>query len=126
VRLTGSEWKVMRALWQGHPATARELRERLVQDVSWAHTTIKTLLARLVAKGAVSESKQGNTSVYEPLLGQDDARRTSLRTLLEQAFGGAVEPFLSFLARDKTLTPAQRRQLARILAEVQDRRKGGG
>jgi BlaI family transcriptional regulator, penicillinase repressor len=125
VRLTESEWQIMNALWQGHPATARDLRERLPADVRWAHTTIKTLLARLVAKGAVSESKRGNTSIYEPLVTQNEARRSSLRAFLKQAFDGGVEPFLSFLAKDKSLTPRQREQLARILEEESERKRGG-
>jgi BlaI family penicillinase repressor len=117
VRLTESEWQIMNALWQGHPATARELAERLPDHVQWAHTTIKTLLSRLAAKGAVSEDKRGHASVYAPRVTQDEARRTSLRTLLDQAFDGGVAPFLSFLAREKSLTAKQRRQLSRVLEE---------
>jgi len=124
MRLTESEWQIMNALWQRHPATARELAGRLPDGVSWAHTTIKTLLSRLVAKGAVREQKRGNASEYEPLVSQDEARRTSLRTLLDQAFDGAVEPFLSFLSREKALTPQQRRRLARALAAEEARRRG--
>jgi len=124
MRLTESEWQIMNALWQRHPATARDLNDGLPEEVSWAHTTIKTLLSRLVAKGAVSESKRGNTSVYEPLVTRDEARRSSLRTFLNQAFDGAVEPLLSFLAKEKSLTPKQRQQLARFLSEEDARKRG--
>jgi len=124
VRLTESEWQIMNALWQEHPATASELAARLPASVQWAHTTIKTLLSRLVTKGAVRETKRGNVSLYAPLVTQDEARRSSLRLLLKQAFGGTLEPFLSFLAIDKSLTPAQRRQLERLL-EAEAKRKRG-
>mgnify|MGYP002390148889 CR=1 FL=1 len=56
--LSDAEWKVMRALWARHPATARELLDALAADTGWAYTTLRTLLARLVEKGAVSESKE--------------------------------------------------------------------
>lgn len=125
MRLTESEWQLMNALWQEHPATARELGGRLPDEVRWAHTTIKTMLSRLAAKGAVREEKRGNASVYEPLVSRDDARRTSLRVLLDQAFGGAVGPFLSFLAREESLTPRQRRELKRLLDEEEARQRGG-
>ena len=124
MRLTVSEWQIMNALWQQHPATARELTVRLPAGVQWAHTTIKTLLSRLVAKGAVHETKRGNVSLYAPLVTQEEARRTSLRLLLKQAFGGTLEPFLSFLAIDKSLTPQQRRQLERLLEEEAKRKRG--
>ena len=117
MRLSDSEWQIMNALWQGHPATARELADRLPEDVSWAYTTIKTMLARLVKKGAVAETKRGNTSLYAPLVARDEARRSALGNLLNHAFGGTVQPLLAFLARDRKLTEKQRRELERILAE---------
>jgi BlaI family penicillinase repressor len=100
MRLSDSEWQIMNALWQGHPATARELAE----------------------KGAVAETKRGNTSIYAPLVARDEARRNALVNLLDHAFGGAVQPLLAFLARDRELTEKQRKELERILAEENDKR----
>jgi predicted transcriptional regulator len=117
MKLTESEWQIMNALWEHHPATARELAERLPEDVRWAYTTIKTMLTRLVAKKAVSERKRANTSVYEPLVSRDKARRSAVRSLLDQAFDGAVEPMLDFLADDRKLNEKQRRQLLQLLQE---------
>jgi predicted transcriptional regulator len=125
MRLTESEWQIMNALWRQHPATARELADNLPDDNQWAYTTIKTLLSRLVAKAAVSERKRGNTSVYEPLVSRDNARGSALGALINQAFGGAIEPFLSFLARDQKLTGKQRRQLEQLLAAEEAKSRGG-
>jgi len=115
MKLTDSEWQIMNALWERHPATAREISERLPDEVQWAYTTIKTMLTRLVGKKAVSERKRANTSVYEPLIGRDDAQKSAVSTLIENAFGGAVEPFLGFVA-NSTISPRQRRQLLEMLA----------
>ncbi len=117
MKFTESEWQIMNALWERHPATARELAERLPEDVNWAYTTIKTMLTRLVAKKAVSERKRANTSVYEPLVSRNKARRSAVRSLLDQAFDGAVEPMLDFLAEDRKLSEKQRRQLLQLLEE---------
>jgi BlaI family penicillinase repressor len=124
MKLTEPEWLLMNALWQGHPATAREVAERLPDDVRWAYTTIKTMLTRLAAKRAVSEEKRGNTSVYEPLVSRSKARRSALSSLLNQAFDGGVAPMLHFLVNDKKLTEKQRRELIRIL-EREEGKSGG-
>lgn len=123
MKLSESEWQIMNALWRDHPATAREVSERLPRDVQWAYTTIKTMLTRLVAKHAVAEQKRGNTSVYEPLVTQEKARSSALKSLLNQAFDGAVGPLLNFIAEDKNLTRKQRRELAKLLEE-EDKREG--
>jgi predicted transcriptional regulator len=91
------------------------LSERLPDEVNWAYTTIKTMLTRLVAKKALSERKRANTSLYEPLVSREKARRSAVRSLLDQAFGGAVEPMLDFLADDRKLSGKQRRQLRELL-----------
>jgi BlaI family penicillinase repressor len=123
MKLTESEWLIMNALWQGHPATAREVERRLPAEVRWAYTTIKTMLTRLAAKEAVGEEKRGNTSVYTPLVSRSGARRSAVRSLLNQAFDGAVAPMLHFLVNDRKLSERQRRELIRVLEE-EDRKEG--
>jgi predicted transcriptional regulator len=115
MKLTEAEWQIMNALWQKHPATARQIMERLDRRVNWAYTTIKTMLTRLAEKDAVSEVKQGNTSVYEPLVSQRKARLSAFRSLLDQAFDGAVGPLVHFLAEEKQLSAKEKRELQKIL-----------
>ena len=110
MRLSNSEWQIMNAVWERHPATAREVSERLPEN-KWAYTTIKTMLTRLVAKSALSERKRANTSVYEPLITRDRARRSAVTSLIEHAFDGAVEPFLGFIAKNSRLSEEQRQEL---------------
>ena len=123
MKLTEAEWQIMNALWQDHPATARDIADRLPAGVSWAYTTIKTMLTRLVDKQAVSEAKQGKASVYRPLLSQKKARLGAFKSLVDQAFGGAMGPLVHCLVEEKNLTTKQQKQLLNLLAE--DRDKGG-
>ena len=44
MKLTEPEWLIMNALWDGHPAKARDVAERLPNNVGWAYTTVKTML----------------------------------------------------------------------------------
>ena len=102
MRLNNTEWKVMQVVWRRHPATARDVLNALEDDTSWAYTTVKTIMARLVEKGALAVSKRGNTSVYEPQVERADARRSAVRALLDQAFDGAFAPLLHFIRRGET------------------------
>ncbi len=115
MKLTEAEWQIMNALWHKHPATARDIMDRLGDRVNWAYTTIKTMLTRLVEKKAVGEVKEGNTSVYEPLVSQQKARLSAFRSLLDQAFDGAVGPLVHFLAEEKQLTAREKAELQKIL-----------
>lgn len=123
MKLSQTEWQIMNALWQSYPATARELMEKLPKEVNWAYTTVKTMLARLVVKKAVRDSKRGNTSVYEPLISQKKARRSAFTTFLNQSFDGAVEPMLHFMVKDKKLSPKDRQKLMEILKAEEKKEK---
>lgn len=123
MKLTKAEWQIMNALWAKHPATAREVMEHLPAGVQWAYTTIKTMLNRLAEKKAISETKQGNTSVYDPLLSQRKARISAFRSLVDQAFDGAMGPLVHFLVEEKQLTSKQQQELVKLL---QDENEGQG
>ncbi|MCR9247942.1 MAG: BlaI/MecI/CopY family transcriptional regulator [bacterium] len=113
-KLTDAEWIVMRAIWEQSPASAREVLDR-AHDVEWAYTTVKTLLARLVDKGALVVERRGNTSFYSPVWQPVEARRSAVRSLLDAAFGGSVGGLVQHLANDGELSAGERRELERML-----------
>ena len=115
MKLTQAEWQIMNALWEKHPATARDIMSRLPRGVKWAYTTVKTMLSRLVEKEAVSESKQSNTSYYEPLVSQHKARLSAFRILLDQSFNGAMGPLMHFMLQEQKLNDKQKEELIDIL-----------
>ena len=122
MKLTNSEWQIMNVLWERYPATCRGVAERLPKEITWAYTTIKTLLSRLVEKGAVKESKNGNTSIYEPILSRQNARRNALKSLANQAFDGAFGPLMHFLLEDQKLSAKQRQELQRVLKQTNQKK----
>jgi BlaI family penicillinase repressor len=115
MKLTEPEWLIMNALWDNHPAKARDVVERLPSTVNWAYTTVKTMLDRLVEKKAVGKSKRGNIGLYEPLVSRRQARRTAMRIMLDQAFDGAFGPMMHFLVEDESLSAGERKELIKIL-----------
>ena len=123
MKLTEPEWLIMNLLWDKHPANARGIFERLPAEISWAYTTVKTTLDRLVDKHAVQKKKQGNVGYYEPILTRRQARSTALKSVLNHAFDGAFGPMMHFLAEDENLSSKQRKELIQILSN-KNRSKG--
>ena len=117
MKLSETEWQIMNALWQQSPASARDVLERLPENITWAYTTVKTMLNRLVAKNVISERKRANTSLYEPLLTKNKARRNAFANLLNNAFEGAVGPLMHFLVEEKKLSSEQCQELIELLQE---------
>jgi len=120
MKLTEAEWKLMKAVWKRPPASARDVMEHLEGQADWAYTTIKTMLSRLVAKGALSERLRANTTLYTPLITEREARSSAVRALLDNAFEGAFGPLLHFLVREEKLSPKDRAELRRLLRQKKE------
>ena len=117
MKLTEPEWLIMSALWEEHPATVSEVAERLADKVSWAYSTFKTTLDRLVQKQIASKHKRSNLSFYEPILTRKEACSTAFKSLLDHGFDGAFGRLMLFLVEEQGLSPKQRKELIKILEE---------
>ena len=117
MKLTEAEWTVMQAVWRRSPASARDVLEAVGGETRWAYTTVKTLLGRLVEKGALHERRRANQSFYEPRVTRGEARRSALRGLVERAFGGSLSTLVQHMASEERLSRKDRERLARLLAE---------
>ena len=123
VRFSDAEWTVMNALWAEAPASARDVLERTAEETDWAYTTVKTLLHRLVEKGALREERRGKTAYYEPVVSRPEARQTALRGLLDRAFDGTLGGLFQHLAKEERLSKKDRDRLGEMLAELDERKK---
>jgi BlaI family penicillinase repressor len=115
-RISETEWEVMRAVWAGHPVTASEVVQRLIAaDPSWHPKTAKTLLARLVQKGALDYEPQGRTYIYEPLVAERECVATATDSFLGRVFGGSLKPLLAHFVAARRLTAQDLEELKRLL-----------
>lgn len=115
--ISDAEWEVMEVLWREEPLTSREVVERLADDTDWSPKTIKTLLGRLVRKGALTFDEQGNRYLYSPAIGREHAIRAEGRSFVERVFGGDPARALLHFADQVDLPPEEVEELRRLLDE---------
>lgn len=121
LRISGAEWCVMKVLWEHSPRSAGDVVAALAGQTDWKPKTIKTLLNRLVAKGAVGFEQDGRAYQYHPLVAEQDRVHAESRSFLQRVYGGAFVPMLARLIEEQELSAEQIEELKRILD-----RKGDG
>lgn len=104
-RISGAEHEIMEVLWRDSPLTAAEVAERAPAARAWSIRTVKTLLGRLLAKGAVAHREEGRRYLYRPAVAREDYVAGESRALLDRLFGGSVTPLVAHLAERNDLTP---------------------
>lgn len=120
---SGGEWLVLNCLWRRGGASTRELLGDLRGSKRWAYSTLKTVLARMEAKGLVRSEPRGRETWYEAAVAQDSARASALSSLIDRVFDGAAGPLLAHLIDAERLSAADRKTLERWRAEL-DAREG--
>ena len=120
IAFTDRELDVMTVLWDRGTATVSEVRERLHDKL--AYTTVLTVLRTLEEKGYLTHEEEGRAHRYLPAVDRDTAGRSALRRTLNTVFGGSAELLLTNLVKDQKMSPAEIRQLRRLLDEMKPKR----
>ncbi len=114
--ISESEWTVMEVLWKRSPQTASEVAATLRRPTAWALNTVRTLLSRLVEKGALrAEENAAGVREFAPAVEREACVRAESRDFLERVFQGAAKPLLVHFAANSNLTPDEVRELKRLL-----------
>lgn len=111
----------MNILWTqpGQPASA--VHAALPDGDDRSLQTIKTLLSRLVEKGALSAERQGRRFLYHPTLTRDDHAASATRRFSERLFGGRAAPIVAHLAKGDGLSDTDIAELEAIIRELKAR-----
>ena len=117
VKISQAEWEVMNVVWGKAPVPASAVVEQLAEKNDWHPRTIRTLLARLVNKGALRSAFAGKRYLYEPKVTMEECVHHESRSFVERVFGGAPASMLINLVKHTELTPAEINELKRVLSE---------
>lgn len=121
-RISEAEWAVMDVIWQDHPITAQDVVSRLARRTEWTATTVKTLLARLVAKGVLAFERDGRRFLYQPRITRSQAVACESRSFVERVFRGKASPLLSFFLKNSRLSAGEIAELRKLLKEKEGSR----
>jgi BlaI family penicillinase repressor len=114
-QISDAEWDVMKVLWDRGQASAQDVTEALAVERNWRPQTVKTLLNRLVKKGAVAYAEEGRRFIYRAKVSRDQAVRSESRTFLSRVFDGAVTPALVHFLKLGNLSKDEIAELKRTL-----------
>jgi BlaI family penicillinase repressor len=117
VNISDAEWEVMQVVWELRRATAADVIERLTPKNSWSHRTVRTLLARLVDKGALATEENGNRYIYKAVLSRGRCVREAGRSFLDKVFGGDPTELLVHFVQNSRISADEAAQLKRLLDE---------
>ena len=117
-RISEAEHAVMEALWKRSPQSAADVCDTVCQERGWSMPTVKTLLSRLVQKGALATKPDGRRFLYTPLIARSAYVGGESKRLVERLFGGRAAPLFAHLAQAEALSDDDIAEIERLLQEM--------
>ncbi|MBR0208347.1 MAG: BlaI/MecI/CopY family transcriptional regulator [Oscillospiraceae bacterium] len=103
-KISDSELEVMKVLWRAEDALpVNVIRETLQKDRGWEPTTVKTLIGRLVSKGAIRQEKR-NVFYYSPLIGEEEYNAWATDSLIRKLYHGSARDLVAALVQSEGLS----------------------
>ena len=118
-RISDAELDVMEALWGADgPLTAADVADRIEKHRDWSLATVKTMLSRLAAKGALTHKEDGRRFLYSPSIRREDYVGHESRRFVERLFGGRLSPLVARLAEEDGLDDEDIAAIEALLKEL--------
>ena len=118
MQISEAESVVMDVLWLRSPLAAEDIVIALADSREWQEPTIKTLLNRLLNKGAIQAAKEGRRYLYSPVLSRDAWLAEQSAGLVDRLFGGRVAPLVAHFSEQRKLSSADIAELKRLITEL--------
>jgi BlaI family penicillinase repressor len=120
MRITAAEWEVMNVVWEHAPVAASVVVEKLAKQQQWTLATVRTLLRRLVNKGALAQRQEGKRYLYTPRVTMEECVRRESDSFMDRVLGRAPIATLVHLVERADLSKEDIQELRRILREKEE------
>lgn len=112
----------MEVFWSQGALPTEEVFAALESHGRWQESTVKTLLNRLLKKGALRARKDNRRYVYSPVLTREAWLANESHGFLDRMFGGRVAPLVSYFSQQKKLSKKDIEELKTIIRNLEDER----
>lgn len=114
IKIADAELPIMKVLWEQGELTSPEIFAHLEGNKS----TLKTLLQRLVGKGAVKATEINSRSYrYSPVLSRQDYINQERSGFLQKVFDGSAQKMLLNFVKEEKITRDDLQKLLDIIEE---------
>lgn len=121
ISITDAEWEIMESVWQADDQTPAEILSR-IEVGNRSHRTLRTLLNRLVEKGAVAVCVDGSKHLYSSAVSRETCVRMVAKSFSKR-FAGSMQSMLLHFVESEALTDEELKELQQRLEELTSRPK---
>ena len=116
MKLFDSELKVMELIWKNNELSAKEIAERLSEQVGWSKTTTYTVIKKCIDKGALS--RKDPNFICSAMITLEEAQNYETEELINKMYDGSADKLIASLLGSKRLSAKEIENLKRMVEEL--------
>lgn len=120
IKISDSEWEVMRVVWANTQVTSKEIIDVLEQKKAWKPATTKTFIGRLVKKDMLQVERSGKRYLYSTDVNEADFVKHMLKDLFENVCNRQKGGMTAYLLSQVPLSHDDIESITRILNKKRD------
>jgi BlaI family penicillinase repressor len=119
------ELHILGTLWEGGPATVRQVMERLYDGKERAYTSVLSVMQVMQKKGLLEAKKDRDSlaHIFKPLVSREQIVGPLLRGLVAKVFGGRTHAAVQHLLDEEHVDGDEIEKLRALLDEIEARQK---
>jgi predicted transcriptional regulator len=118
-RPTDAELAILQCLWQGGPATVRQVHEAL--GGGGAYTTVLKTMQIMADKGLVLRDTSQRSHIYAPVHSQATTQGSLVKDLVSRAFGGSTARLVLRALSEEPTDPDELAAIRSLLDQLEER-----
>lgn len=115
LKISRAELEIMQTLWRQDAQTAADVHRAVTKQKDWTLRTVKTLLSRLVEKGALNTETEGRRFRYYTIITETDYKTKAAGQFVDRIFSGRAAPLVAHLADSRGLSEDDIAELEKLL-----------
>ncbi|MDN5371717.1 MAG: hypothetical protein PWR19_763 [Carnobacterium sp.] len=120
IKITAAEWEIMRVAWANESVTSKEITAILENKKQWKAATIKTLIGRLVDKGALQTIKEGNKFIYSAAVTEEESMDSYTDDIFSRVCNKQSGQVISKMIAEATLSKTDIALLKKLLEQKEN------
>lgn len=116
-KLTIQEEEAMQLVWRNGGGFIKELLDLMPGDEKVPYTTLASTIRKLEQAGFVKGIKQANAYRYEPLIREEEYKKTFMNGFVSDYFKNSYKELVSFFAREEKISAEELDEIIRMIKE---------
>lgn len=115
LKISDSEWEIIKIIWSNPNCTAMFIIEKLKNNREWKPKTVKTLIRRLVDKGAIGYEQDGREYKYYSLIDEKECKVQEGKSFIERVYNGSIKAMVLNFIESENLSKKDIEDLRDVL-----------